>query len=117
MEDIFKGAKFGDKFRTRNGRIAVLWYYHVGMGIIDQMVFITTGANKLLVDGKGVSYHNTDDDIVGKWEEPIDEKELDKLAEESNPNTSHGDAYEAGQYFGFDDGFKAGYLKRMEEEK
>lgn len=43
-------------------------------------------------------------------------EELDKIAEELNPNNPHGDTYEVGQYFGFQDGFQAGYdeaLKRV----
>lgn len=44
-------------------------------------------------------------------QEPISDSELEKLAEESNPNNPHGDTYEVGQYFGFQDGFKAGFRK------
>lgn len=44
----------------------------------------------------------------------VNEEELDRLAEELNPNNPHGDTYEVGQYFGFDDGFKAGCRNVLE---
>ena len=46
------------------------------------------------------------------------DNELDKLADSINPNNPHGDNYEQGQYFGFQDGFKAGveYQKKISEK-
>lgn len=48
---------------------------------------------------------------VAGFKQSINEEELENLAENANPNNPHGDTYEIGQYFGFNDGFKAGYLK------
>lgn len=39
----------------------------------------------------------------------VNGNELDRLADSKNPNNPHGDNYEAGCYFGFQDGFAAGY--------
>lgn len=44
------------------------------------------------------------------------EEELDRIADELNPNNPHGDTYETGQYFGLQDGFEAGYHKAMGEK-
>ncbi len=83
-KSIFENSKFGDKFRTRDGRMAILWCYHVGNNIIDQAMLILPNISQVLVNGNGKDlnepYHNTKNDIVAKWQEPINEEELDRLA-------------------------------------
>lgn len=73
MNNIFVNAYFGKPYRTRDGRKALVWYYHVGQDIIDQVVLITTNAGQICVEGDGKDinepYHNTLNDIVSEWQE------------------------------------------------
>ena len=76
--NLFENAKFGDKFRTRDGRMAIYNYHSI------------RGWHDIIIEGKGRSYHFADHcngiirlpqnpdpdidychpiDIVGKWEE------------------------------------------------
>lgn len=86
--NIFENAKFGDKFRTRNGRMAV--YYsrtlnYFGFVLIHQKIGDLNHACIYEVDCLGEVYHEldkgTDDlDIISKWQDPINEEELDNMA-------------------------------------
>lgn len=109
-KDIFKNAYFGKLYKTRDGRKAIYIGGHRCVIENNNNCFFSFRSN-----GMHEGYA-TGTDIVSDWQEEINEEELDKLAEELNPNDPHGDTYEVGQYFGFDDGFKAGYLKAKEEK-
>ena len=84
MENIFENAKFGDRFKTRDGRMAV---YRV---CSQNLCF--EHANFLIVDKEPIEYAFRDNglnignkheiDIVSRWKEPIDEEKLDKLIDE-----------------------------------
>ena len=77
--DIFKDAKFGDKFKTRDGRMAVFFAFEMynkntAYFIIDpQQNRIENTHMTLLLTYDG--YYNTKngEDIVSRWEEQIDE--------------------------------------------
>ena len=84
--NIFENAKFGDKFRTRDGRMVLFnsptsfykgWYWMIAQG---------SGTCRYFEDGLLNIGEENSLDIVGKWEEPINEEELDRLAlEHSEP--------------------------------
>lgn len=110
MEDIFKNAYFGKAYRTRDGKKAIYLY--------GDRCWIEGDSDWSQYYSKGnwfMSGEPNKRDIVSEWQESIDEEKLDELAEQLNPNNPHGDTYEVGQYFGFDDGFKAGYRKAKKE--
>ena len=81
MSNIFENAKFGDKFRTRDGKMVLYdqpttfykgWYW---------MVIQDRGTCRYFEDGHIlISGEESPLDIIGKWEEPIDDEELDRLA-------------------------------------
>ena len=70
MSKIFEGAKFGDAFKTKDGRKAIYdahenkWHY-----------LILEGGFDIICQDDGIDTIN-DYDIVGRWDEPIDEKPL-----------------------------------------
>ena len=75
MSKIFEGAKFGDAFKTKDGRKAIYdahenkWHY-----------LILEGGWDIICQDDGVDTINNDHDIVGRWVEPIDEKRLNDIA-------------------------------------
>lgn len=87
MDNIFKDAKFGYIYVTKNGHknsfcafttsngehIARL--YREGWGVV--FFHLDGRVHSGIEFGSGIDF-----DIIGKLEEPIDEKELDKLARE-----------------------------------
>ena len=74
MSNIFEGAKFCDTFKTKGGRKAIYngcenkWHY-----------LILEGGWGIICHDDGLDTIN-DHDIVGRWDEPIDEKHLDNMA-------------------------------------
>ena len=74
MSKIFEGAKFGDAFKTKDGRKAIYdahenkWHYLILKGGFD-----------IICQDDGIDTIN-DYDIVGRWVEPIDEKHLNDMA-------------------------------------
>lgn len=70
MENILKSAKFGDRFRTRDGRIAIyVKNYKHGEYLHECLVDSEEGAYNVLYNKCGRIYeHESDDDIVGKWD-------------------------------------------------
>lgn len=85
---IFDKAKFGDKFKTRDGRMAV----YISHFYEEFRCFEEHGINhKLWIkdyscplrfydDGKA-DFPNDGMYIVSRWEEPVDEEELKELAD------------------------------------
>ena len=74
MSKIFEGAKFGDAFKTKDGRKAIYdahenkWHY-----------LILEGGFDIICQDDGIDTIN-DYDIVGRWVEPIDEKRFNDMA-------------------------------------
>lgn len=105
MENIFKDAKFGDKFRTRDGRMAILLQTHnCAVIAINFDSYAVTHDYKM--DGTSV-FNCHDLDIVSKWQEPINEKELKELArhfadDEMNISISERN----GRYAGYQAGYR-----------
>lgn len=75
--NIFEGAKFGDRFKTRNGRMAIYGFPEDERHVLIVENF---GAVFRYKDNGVSNYPNDKIDIIGKWQEPIDEEELDRLA-------------------------------------
>lgn len=87
MENIFENAKFGDKFRTRDGRKAIFincaterndvyFKYYCTIEDLDGIYEV--------FDSQGRCHRDSDSpiDIVSEWQEEISEEELDELAEQ-----------------------------------
>lgn len=80
--NIFEGARFGDKFRTRDGR-RVLYLGKNGDDLFPHCVYVENEAITFWVQDDGsisLSLPDRPTDIVGKWKEPIDDGKLDRLA-------------------------------------
>lgn len=118
MYNIFENTYFGKAYKTRDGRKALVWYYHVGQDVVDQVVLITTNASQILVDGSGKDlnepYHNTLNDIVSEWQEEINEEELDRISYESASPSIQDGRYGLISLRLYKEGFKAGYIKAKE---
>ena len=88
MKNIFEGAKFGDKFMTRDGKKAIVinltpHYQGITMALTiegDKDAFYRFYHE----DGTAKKEAGDTDavDIVSKWKEPIDEEKLDRLYDE-----------------------------------
>lgn len=78
---IFENAKFGDKFRTRDGR-RVLYLGKNGDDLFPHCVYVENEAITFWVQDDGsisLSLPDRPTDIVGKFEEPINKEEFDRL--------------------------------------
>ncbi len=112
MTSIFENAKFGDKFRTRAGRMAI---YQNGN---DEFHHLFLSSCDILVDSYG--YLNCKEfpsglDIVSEWQEPINEEELDKLAVDDIFKVLNSDYFDGKISFNkLKEIYKAGYRKAME---
>lgn len=126
--NIFENAKFGDKFRTRDGRKAL--YVSQNPYANESYVLIEGYKSAELMQNDGHFWategREYKDDIVSRWEEPIDEEKLDKLADEflvgddkedvellrdEHPKAlTFGDIFDANKMC-----FKAGYRKAKRE--
>lgn len=119
MDNIFENAKFGDKFRTRDGRMAVYICEYPNDDTYRYIVHVKGYYKSELYCWLGKTNMHAEDrqyDIVGKWQEPINEEELDKLADEyaEEAPMSGGGYYGDTEYWTWDDvvnAFKAGYRK------
>ncbi len=82
MKSIFENARFGDKFRTRDGRMAL---YHCYDERHNKHFLFFEGYSfqyGVCPDGKRGEGSECNNDIVSEWEEEINEEELEKLADE-----------------------------------
>lgn len=121
MKNIFEGAKFGDKFMTRDGRKAIVinltpHYQGITMALTiegDKDAFYRFYHE----DGTAKKEAGDTDavDIVSKWKEPIDEKNLHKLA--LNAYQFEDDPHWNSYQFERQEAYKAGYRKAMEENQ
>ena len=128
MKEIFEGAKFGDKFVTRDGNVAIFHrrfirtchaapsepsYQGVSLMVKGQAYLVEKG-----LDGKDMTdYYITTrseqpTDIIGRWKEPIDECKVEKLSKESNP---YDKSDSVAMHDAYSDGFYDGYCKAKEE--
>lgn len=92
-KNIFENAKFGDAFKTRDGRKAIF----LGLRNAERralMLYNISTTDWYIGDKKDVdictgmvySSLKTTSDIIGKWNEPISGKELEELAKKLCPN-------------------------------
>lgn len=128
MSNIFENAKFGDKFVTRDGNVAIFHrrfirtYYAVpGEPSYQGVKLLVKGQAYLIekgLDGKDMTdYYVTTrseqpTDIVGRWQEPIDEGKVEKLSNESNP---YDELRHIAMHDAYSDGFYHGYCEAKEE--
>ena len=78
--NIFENAKFGDKFRTRDGRKAI----YNGRSI-DRYWLIVERHPWNMIGFNSCGRHSgleEDIDIISEWQEEINEEELDRLAKQ-----------------------------------
>lgn len=81
MENIFENAKFGDRFRTRGSVV----YPIIFLSQKDD-VYRFMDVNEYVLEYKApnetpIGYPRRNDlEVVGKWEEPVDEEKLTKMA-------------------------------------
>lgn len=79
MDNVFQNAKFGDKFKTRDGRIVIYWYYDA-KDPYQMPHWVCFGDGSFTHYADDGIYHKGNpntvgDDIVGRWEDlKIEEK-------------------------------------------
>jgi len=73
MENIFDGAKFGDKFVTKNEKIAI---YHKKTLYGKHYLMVEDLLEFVPYDEDGICLGDDEWDIVSKYQEPIDEEKL-----------------------------------------
>ena len=89
MESIFDNARFGDKYVTRSGKEALFLRYAVNAEYNMADLYVKDWGQVRVHWDCGVEVHGyTDQDIVGKMEEP---KGLDEAAEEYSKHLSTGE--------------------------
>lgn len=88
MKDLFKDAKFDDKFKTRDGQMAIYIAKHIETNIYDSSKSSVEHTYALKDrctvhwckdNGENLSYI-TDFDIVGKWDEEKKPLEISDIA-------------------------------------
>lgn len=111
-ENIFKTAKFGDKFVTRDGRTALYIYHYDGSDFGNELCVLgkDCGRRFLCYEDNGRFHcHECDEDIVGRRHEEVNTDELEHQAtfykECHLINGKMSDAIY--------DAFKAGYQKAL----
>lgn len=118
MKNILKNAKFRDRFRTSDGKMAIYSFCIKGR---PNEHYLIVDRNSSLLGGytddgiiNACGYHNPNLDIVSKWQEPINEEELVESATK-----------DCGRIVGMTgeitmshvlQAYKKGYMKRVEEE-
>ena len=116
MIDLFEGAKFGDKFVTRDGKLAI----YVGPGVKGAKVISETysGLYSVYYNGQYFIRREEPQDIVGRWQEPIDEDRLDEIANAEYPSDYSSSLYydsETDINIELREAFEKGYRKAKEE--
>lgn len=86
MTNIFKNACFGKAYKTRDGRKAVFYNHHNGYArekanYVTMILENQESIYRWYYDGTATDYQEHLD-IVSEWNEPINEEELDELAEQ-----------------------------------
>lgn len=117
MKNIFENAYFGKPYKTSNGEKAILLEWKMEIGGTNYYDFAIKHAK-----GDGYDIKTLPDfDIVSEWEEPINEEELNELANVA----SHEVVNDIYKNFGFQTAaqvvdylnnlFKAGYRRAKKE--
>ena len=112
MNNLFENAKFGDKFVTRDGRNALYLSKDE-----YSMLFAVEGCNCIVgCDHDGIMMYPCDSgyDIISRYVEPIDEEELDRLAQEAYPSDYSSSLYydpETDANIELREAFEKGYRK------
>ena len=80
-KNVFKGAKFGDKFMCRNGKMAV-YLKDLGGKEYHHLLYLKDEGDTTFADN-GSYYYDKEDalDIIGRFEKPVDES-LQQAADE-----------------------------------
>lgn len=82
MNNIFENAYFGKAYKTRDGKKAI----YLRMFIYNGYNYLfSTGNLEFFVNDKGKvdkSIYPFGEDIVSKWQEPIDDGKLEAMAQE-----------------------------------
>ena len=131
--NIFENAKFGDNFKTRDGRMAIFVKsegtnnFHPDVEaecileefsyvIIDKGHPMLSKGSKCFSDGTNI-YKHSDEDIISRWQKHIDEEKLDKLAEDHYLNHEDLPPYANTDtiWRNIKESFKIGYRKAKEE--
>lgn len=120
MKNIFENVSFGDVFKTRDGKKAVfigiaeevVWSKYVFCYVchIEGLAFGTY----YYYNEDGLNFHGVeqDIDIISRWEEPIDDDKLEKIAKQECIDMMDSGKCHADDVFEF---YKAGYRKAKEE--
>lgn len=126
-KNLFEGAEFGNMYQTRDGRRATFISHYEGsnnpFGIPEHVQLFVEKDGRALdfyMDGRiwrvNMYQHESDGhegiDIVSRYHEPVDEKKLDKLADEYERKITENQV----GYVEYNlDSFKAGYRKAKDE--
>lgn len=111
MNNIFENAYFDKSYKTRDGKKAI-YLFSSGCGVY---CITENFRNKIrYYHFNGIPYDfefskYRGEDIISEWQEEINEKELDKLAEESAKKVYTGFMQTIGIWIS---GFKVGYRQR-----
>lgn len=114
--NIFENAKFGDKFRTRDGRMAI-FVSQSKYGTATLLVQYLKGYEVFKCNEHGGHPNESESyescyDIVSEWKEPIDERDLTDMATIAYRGTFIGEVSDTEL---FRKGFRAGYRKALEK--
>lgn len=86
--NLFSRAKFGDKFKTRDGRMVIYQLYDKSHG--KHYLFDDRNSFHYAVHDNG-HLSNFDEechcDIIQKWEDTVVEEKLDELVDNCNSNS------------------------------
>lgn len=115
MDNIFKDAKFGDIYVTKDEHKNSFCSFSTSNGeTIARLYREKWGVVFFYLDGRehsGMeSVRGIDFDIIGKWEEPINEEELERIANTCSPYCDGISIEESISNRCFVEGFKAAYL-------
>lgn len=104
-KNIFKGAKFGDKFKCRNGKLAV-YLKDLGGKEYHHLLYLEDDGDTTFADD-GRYYYDKEDalDVIGRFEKPVDEEKIKEMAEVKFSDCSFY-SYEESYVGGFLDGYR-----------
>lgn len=79
-KNIFENAKFGDKFRTRDGRMMLYLRQMPDNSDFHEVLDSDINIEHFHSNGQYSENYPFPCDIVSEWQESINEEELDRLA-------------------------------------
>lgn len=119
MNNIFENAYFGKVYKTRDGHKAIYIYketiypfrHALSLGGVVNAMYKENGLYDM--EKEVDNYHA---DIVSEWEESVDEKELDDMANDFGLTIGDPMNFHQAERINYAIiGFKAGYHKAMEK--